>query len=262
IKHAGLPWELGIAETHQTLVMNDLRSRVVLQTDGQLKTGRDVAIAALLGAEAFGFSTAPLVSLGCIMMRQCHLNTCPVGIATQDPELRGKFQGRPEHVTRYLTMVAEELREVMAELGFRTVNEMIGRVDCLRIDKAVRHWKSDGLDLTPVLTPARKPRPDTGVYCRRPQDHGLDKALDNRLIELAQPALAHRQKVYHQLPIVNTSRTVGTLVSHEVAKRDGLELLPDDAIHFKFTGSAGQSFGAFLARGITLALEGDANGYV
>ena len=262
IKHAGLPWELGIAETHQTLVMNDLRSRIVLQTDGQLKTGRDVVIAALLGAEEFGFSTAPLVTLGCIMMRKCHLNTCPVGIATQDPVLRTKFTGKPEHVVNYLFMVAEEARRLMAELGFRTINEMIGRVDCLETDTAIQHWKSDGLDLTPILTPAEKPHPDVGVYCQMSQDHGLDKALDNELVKLAKPAIDQRESVKIELPIINTNRTVGTILSHEVAKAHGLELLPDDTIHIKFNGSAGQSFGAFLAQGITMELEGDANDYV
>ncbi len=222
IKHAGLPWELGIAETHQTLVLNDLRSRVVLQTDGQLKTGRDVVIAALLGAEEFGFSTAPLITLGCIMMRKCHLNTCPVGVATQDPVLRKKFTGKPEHVVNYLWMVAEEAREVMADLGFRTVNDMIGRVDCIQIDDAVKHWKADGLDLTPVLTPAHKPHPNVGVYCQIKQDHGLDKALDNQLIELAQPAIKRGEAVRIELPIINTNRTVGTTLSHEVAKHHGL----------------------------------------
>jgi len=263
IKHAGLPWELGIAETHQTLVLNDLRSRVVLQTDGQLKTGRDVVIAALLGAEEFGFSTAPLITLGCIMMRKCHLNTCPVGIATQDPELRKKFAGRPEHVVDYLFMVAEEAREIMAELGFRTVNEMIGRVDCLQSDAAIRHWKASGLDLSALLTPAEKPHEDVGLYCTQAQDHGLEKALDNTtLLKLAKPALDRREKVWAEVPIVNINRTVGTILSHEVAKKWGEDGLPDDTIHFRLHGSAGQSFGAFLARGITLELEGDANDYV
>ncbi len=262
IKHAGLPWELGIAETHQTLVLNDLRSRVVLQTDGQLKTGRDVVIAALLGAEEYGFSTAPLVTLGCIMMRKCHLNTCPVGIATQDPELRAKFTGTPEHVVNYLFMVAEEARLLMAELGFRTVNEMIGRVDCLQTDDAIRHWKADGLDLTPILTPAQKPHEDVGVYCQIPQDHGLDKALDQQLVARAGPALESGQRVTMDLPIVNTNRTVGTILSHHVVRQWGENGLPDDTIHIKLNGSAGQSFGAFLARGVTLELEGDANDYV
>jgi glutamate synthase (NADPH/NADH) large chain len=262
IKHAGLPWELGLAETHQTLVLNDLRSRVVLQTDGQLKTGRDVVIAALLGAEEYGFSTAPLITLGCIMMRKCHLNTCPVGVATQDPVLRKKFTGKPEHVINYLFMVAEDARAIMAQLGFRTILDMIGRVDCLEPDAAIRHWKSDGLDLTPVLTPAQKLRPDVGVYRQKSQDHGLDKALDRQLIELAEPALERSEQVRIDLPIVNTNRTVGTMLSHEVVKRHGLALLPDDTIQIHFKGSAGQSFGAFLAQGITLRLEGDANDYV
>ncbi len=262
IKHAGLPWELGIAETHQTLVLNDLRSRVVLQTDGQLKTGRDVVIAALLGAEEFGFATAPLVALGCIMMRKCHLNTCPVGIATQDPALRKKFMGKPEHVVNYLFMVAEDARQIMAQLGFRSILECVGRVDCLETNDAIRHWKSDGLDLSPMLTPAEKPYPDAGVYCTKSQDHGLDKALDNDLLRLAAPALERGESVKIELPIINTNRTVGTILSHEVAKRYGLALLPEDTIRIRFTGSAGQSFGAFLAKGITMEIEGDANDYV
>ncbi len=263
IKHAGLPWELGIAETHQTLVLNDLRSRVVLQTDGGLKTGRDVVIAALLGAEEFGFSTAPLITLGCIMMRKCHLNTCPVGIATQDPELRKKFRGKPEHVVNYLFMVAEETRQIMAQLGFRTIDEMVGRVDCLETDAAIKHWKADGLDLTSLLTPIEKPHPDVGTVCTQVQDHGLDKSLDiTQLLDLARPALESGEKVRARLPIINTNRTVGTILSHEIAKKWGEECLPDDTIHFQLHGSAGQSFGAFLARGVTLELEGDANDYV
>jgi len=262
IKHAGLPWELGIAETHQTLVLNDLRSRVVLQTDGSMKTGRDVVIGALLGAEEFGFSTAPLIALGCIMMRKCHLNTCPVGVATQDPELREKFTGQPKHVINYLFMVAEETRQIMAELGFKTINEMIGRVDALKTNEALKHWKSDGLDLTPILTPAAKPHDDVEVYCTKKQDHGLEKALDNKLIELAQSAIQDGEKVRIDLPIVNTNRTVGTTLSHEIAKKWGVDLLPDDTIHIKLSGSAGQSFGAFLAKGVTLELEGDGNDYV
>ena len=209
IKHAGLPWELGIAETHQTLVLNDLRSRVILQTDGGLRTGRDVAIAALLGAEEMGFSTAPLISLGCIMMRKCHLNTCPVGIATQDPMLRKKFAGKPEHVVTYLFLVAEETRRIMADLGFRRLDDMIGRADCLETDDAIRHWKSDGLDLTDLLAPARRPHPDVGVRCLVPQDHGLEHSLDRtQLLRLAEPALdtgrtgpgrlAHRKRASHR----------------------------------------------------------------
>jgi glutamate synthase domain-containing protein 3 len=263
IKHAGLPWELGIAETHQTLVLNDLRSRVVLQTDGGLKTGRDVVIAAILGAEEFGFATAPLVTLGCIMMRKCHLNTCPVGIATQDPVLRKKFAGQPEHVTNYLFMVAEDARQVMAELGFRTIDEMVGRVDCLETNAAIQHWKADGLDLTELLSPIEKPHADVGTYCMRPQNHGLELSLDRtKLLDLAKPALEDGTPVRVELPIVNTNRTVGTILSHEIAKRWGEECLPDGTIHFKLTGSAGQSFGAFLARGVTLELVGDANDYV
>jgi glutamate synthase (NADPH/NADH) large chain len=264
IKHAGLPWELGIAETHQTLVLNDLRSRVILQTDGGLKTGRDVVIAAVLGAEEFGFATAPLITLGCIMMRKCHLNTCPVGIATQDPVLRKKFAGKPEHVVNYLFLVAEEAREIMAEFGFRTVNEMIGRVDILETDDAIRHWKADGLDLRDVLMPAQKPHDGVGVHCQKPQDHGLEKALDNtQLLKLAAPAIEHGHRVRETLPIINTNRTVGAILSHTIAKKWGEGCLPeDDTIHFKFVGSAGQSFGAFLAHGITLELEGDANDYV
>ncbi len=262
IKHAGLPWELGIAETHQTLVLNDLRSRVVLQTDGGLKTGRDVVIAALLGAEEMGFSTAPLITLGCIMMRKCHLNTCPVGIATQDPDLRKKFTGQPEHVVNYLFMVAEEARQIMAKLGFRTINEMVGRSDCLDADDAIEHWKADGLDLSPILAPAQKPHDKVGVYCTQSQDHGLELALDNKLLELAAPALEKGEPVKIELPIINTNRTVGTILSHNVAKQFGADCLPDDTINIRFKGSAGQSFGAFLAKGITLDLEGDANDYV
>ena len=262
IKHAGLPWELGIAETHQTLVLNDLRSRVVLQTDGGLKTGRDIVIAAMLGAEEMGFSTAPLITVGCIMMRKCHLNTCPIGIATQDPELRAKFTGQPEHVVNYLFMVAEEAREIMAELGFRSILDMVGRSDCLDMTKAISHWKTDGLDLTSILTPANKPHENVGVYCTMQQDHQLDKALDNELLRLAKPALSRRQKVKIELPIINTNRTVGTILSHNIAKRFGEEGLPDNTIQIHFNGSAGQSFGAFLAHGVTLDLEGDANDYV
>ncbi len=262
IKHAGLPWELGVAETHQTLVMNDLRSRVVIQTDGQIKTGRDVAIAALLGAEEYGFSTAPLITLGCIMMRKCHLNTCPVGIATQDKELRKKFRGKPEHVVNYLFMVAEDLRRIMSELGFRTVNEMIGRVDCLELDSSIDHWKKDGINLDLMLTPAEKPHPNVEVHQTIKQDHGLEASLDNELIRLAQPAIQKGEKVNIKLPIINTNRVVGTTLSHEIAKAHGENLLPEDTVHIKLNGSAGQSLGAFLARGVTLEVEGDANDYV
>jgi glutamate synthase (NADPH/NADH) large chain len=262
IKHAGLPWELGIAETHQTLVMNDLRSRVRLQTDGQLKTGRDVAVACLLGAEEFGFSTAPLITLGCIMMRKCHLNTCPVGIATQDPELRKKFRGDPEHVVNYFFMVAEECREIMASLGFRTINEMIGRCDVLDVDDAVDHFKAKGIDLTAMLTPARKPHPDVQVYCSISQNHGLDEVLDNRLIKECWPAINDGTPVKVDLMIENIDRACSTMLSHEVSKKWGAEGLPADTIHIKCRGSAGQSLAAWLAAGITLELEGDANDYV
>ena len=262
IKHAGLPWELGIAETHQTLVMNNLRSRVVLQTDGQLKTGRDITIAAILGAEEFGFSTAPLITLGCIMMRKCHLNTCPVGVATQDPELRKKFKGKPEYVVNYLFMVAEEMRGIMAQLGARTVNDLIGRVDLLNTNKAIKHWKASGLDLSRILEPAKVVFENTGFYCTQSQDHGLDKALDNTLIELAKPALEDGTKVNIEHEIININRVVGTMLSNEVCKRYGAEMLPEDTINIKLNGSAGQSLGAFMARGITLTVEGDANDYL
>ncbi|MEZ5552813.1 MAG: glutamate synthase large subunit [Pseudomonadales bacterium] len=262
IKHAGVPWELGIAETHQTLVMNNLRSRVVLQTDGQIKTGRDVAIAALLGAEEFGFATAPLIALGCIMMRKCHLNTCPVGIATQDPALRRKFAGKPEHVVNYLFMVAKELRGIMAEMGFRTINEMVGRVDALEVNAAVDHWKARGLDLSSLLTPAKVPPEFLGSYAIHQQDHMLKSALDNELMELAEPAIARGEKVYDELTIVNTNRVVGAMLSNRIIREVGPQMLPDDTIHFKFHGSAGQSFGAWLAKGVTLEVEGDANDYV
>jgi glutamate synthase (NADPH/NADH) large chain len=262
IKHAGLPWELGIAETHQTLVLNDLRSRVRLQTDGQLKTGRDVVIATLLGAEEFGFATAPLITLGCIMMRKCHLNTCPVGIATQDPELRKKFQGKPEHVVNYLFLVAEEARRIMASLGFRTINEMVGRVDALEVDGAVDHWKAQGVDLSLLLVPALKPHDAVDVYCTRAQDHGLSDVLDRRLIAECAAAIEDGTSVRLELPIINTDRTTGTMLSHEVSKRWGAAGLSDGTIHLKLSGSAGQSFGAWLASGITMELSGDANDYI
>lgn len=263
IKHAGLPWEMGIAEAHQVLVLNNLRSRVVLQTDGGLKTGRDVVIAALLGAEEFGFATAPLIALGCIMMRKCHLNTCPVGIATQDPELRKMFEGKPEHVVNYLFMVAEDARRIMARLGFRTIDEMVGRSEVLHTDDAIKHWKSDGLDLTSVLAPAKKLHENVGTRWSMPQDHGLEKSLDmTKIVAAAKPALERGEKVVIESPIVNINRTVGTILSHEVAKRYGQEGLADDTIRIRLSGSAGQSLGAFLARGITIELEGDANDYV
>ncbi|MGZ4821686.1 MAG: glutamate synthase large subunit [Terriglobales bacterium] len=261
MKHAGIPWELGLAETQQVLVMNDLRGRIRVQTDGKLQTGRDVTIAALLGAEEFGFATAPLVAMGCVMMRKCHLNTCSVGIATQDPLLRKQFTGQPEHVIQYFFFVAEQVREVMASLGFRTVDEMIGRVDMLEMKPAIDHWKARGLDYSAILhnpeVPGRVAR-----RCLQQQDHGLQQALDYQLIESARPALENRSPVQVSLPIRNVHRTVGAMLSGEIARRYGSEGLPDDTIHCRFTGSAGQSFGAFLAKGITLTLEGDANDYV
>ena len=261
IKHAGVPWELGIAETHQTLVMNNLRSRVVLQTDGQLKTGRDVAIACLLGAEEFGFATAPLIALGCIMMRKCHLNTCPVGIATQDPELRKKFLGAPEHVVNYMFMVAKELRQIMAQLGLRSINEMVGRVDLLEVDSAIDHWKAKGLDLTEILTPAQIPQEFLGAFAQHEQDHQLDRALDNKLMELAEPAIKNGETVRAEMEIVNTNRVVGAMLSNKIIREVGPEMLPEGTIHYKFNGSAGQSFGCWLAKGVTLEVEGDANDF-
>jgi glutamate synthase (NADPH/NADH) large chain len=260
LKHAGIPWELGLAETHQVLVLNNLRSRIIVQTDGQMKTGRDVVIAALLGAEEYGFATSALIVTGCIMMRVCHLNTCPVGVATQDPVLREKFTGKPEYVVNYFQMIAEEVRELMAQLGFHTVDEMIGRRDKLDTRKAIDHWKAQKLDLTPVLYMPEVPE---SIPTRRvhDQDHGLDKALDNLLVELAKDALESAKPVELQLPIRNANRTVGTILGSEVTRRYGGNGLPDDTIRIKFTGSAGQSFGAFIPNGITLTLEGDANDY-
>ncbi|HMR63324.1 MAG TPA: glutamate synthase large subunit [Anaerolineae bacterium] len=262
IKHAGLPWELGLAETHQTLVLNNLRSRIVVETDGQLKTGRDVAIAALLGAEEFGFSTAPLVTLGCTMMRVCHLDTCPVGVATQNPELRKKFSGDPAYVVNFMHFVAQELREIMAELGFRTVNEMIGRTDKLEMRPAVDHWKAAGLDFSNILYQPAVP-PEVGRYCQIEQQHGLEKSLDRQvLLELCRPALEKAEPVAATLPIRNTNRVVGTILGSELTRRYGAEGLPEDTIRLRFHGSAGQSLGAFVPNGITLVLEGDANDYV
>ena len=260
IKHAGIPWELGLAETHQVLVMNNLRSRITVQTDGQLKTGRDVVVGALLGAEEFGFATSALIVSGCIMMRVCHLNTCPVGVATQDPVLRQKFTGKPEYVVNYFKMIAQEVRELMAQLGFRTVDEMVGRRDKLDLRKAIDHWKASKLDLTPILYMPEVPE---NVITRHvhAQDHGLDKALDNLLIELAKDALEHKTPVELQLPIRNANRTVGTMLGSEISRRYGRESLPSDTIRIRFTGSAGQSFGAFIPKGLSLTLEGDANDY-
>jgi glutamate synthase (NADPH) large chain len=262
IKHAGAPWELGLAETHQTLLLNDLRSRIVVEVDGQLKTGRDVVIGALLGAEEFGFATAPLVALGCVMMRVCHLNTCPVGVATQDPRLRKKFAGGPEHVVNFMRFIAQEVRELMARLGFRTVAEMVGHSERLEVAKAVDHYKAQGLDFTPIFYQPPV-GPEVGRYCSQKQDHGLDRVLDvTTLLPLCKDALEERQPVSATLPIRNVNRVVGTILGSEVTKRFGAVGLPEDTIKLHFKGSAGQSFGAFVPPGITLVLEGDANDYV
>ena len=262
IKHAGLPWELGIAETQQVLVANGLRSRIVVQTDGQLKTGRDAVIAALLGAEEFGFATAALVVSGCIMLRKCHLNTCSVGIATQDPELRSRFAGRPEHLVNYFMFIAEEMREIMAELGFRTVAEMVGRADALDSREAIEHWKVQGVDLSRMLHFQPAITPGETLYCSEEQDHGLDRALDHQLIGLSEPALKHNTPVEINLPISNSNRTVGAMLSGRIAKAYGEDGLPPETIRINFRGSAGQSFGAFLAPGVALKLEGDTNDYM
>ncbi len=262
IKHAGMPWELGIAETHQTLLLNDLRSRIVVEADGQLKTGRDVVIAALLGAEEFGFATAPIIVMGCIMMRVCHLNTCPVGVATQDPALREKFTGDPAHVVNFMLFVAEEVRELMAALGFRSFNEMIGRVDRLEPRRAIAHWKARGIDLTPLL---HRPQvaAEVGTYCRIAQDHGLDRALDNTtLLDLVLPQLERGRAVRETLPIGNPNRVVGTILGSEITRRYGPGGLSEDRVQLTFNGSAGQSFGAFVPAGMTLVLVGDANDYI
>jgi len=261
IKHAGIPWELGLAETQQVLLLNDLRSRIRVQTDGKLQTGRDVAIAALLGAEEFGFATTPLIAMGCIMMRKCHLNTCSVGIATQDPVLRKQFQGQPEHVINFFFFIAEQVREYMAAMGFRTVDEMVGRVDMLEAQPAVDHWKASGLDLSAILynppVPGRVAR-----RCVQAQDHGLTQALDHALLEQARPSIETRTPITISLPIRNVHRAVGAMLSGEIAKRYGSAGLADDTICVQFQGAAGQSFGAFLAPGVTLRLEGEANDYV
>ena len=260
IKHAGTPWELGLAETQQTLVLNRLRGRIAVQVDGQIKTGRDVVIGAMLGADEFGFATAPLVVSGCIMMRKCHLNTCPVGVATQDPALRKKFSGKPEHVVNYMFFVAEEARELMASLGVRRFDELIGRTDLLDMKKGIEHWKAKGLDFSRIFRMPEMPA-EVARFHSEVQDHGIAKALDNRLVELARPALERGEKVAIDMPIRNINRTVGTLLSHEIAKRYGHDGLPEDTIRVRFAGSAGQSFGAFLARGVTLELIGDTNDY-
>ncbi len=260
IKHAGLPWELGLAETHQTLVKNKLRSRVVVQADGQMKTGRDIAIAALLGAEEWGVATGALVVEGCIMMRKCHLNTCPVGVATQDPELRKRFSGNADHVVNFFRFLVQELREIMAELGFKTVNEMVGQVDSLQMRENIHHWKFSKLDLSPILykEPAAA---HTSLYCTEEQDHGLADVLDWKLLAAAKPAIDNKEKVVASFDIKNTDRTAGTILSNEITKKYRAEGLPEDTIHFKFKGTAGQSFGAFNTYGITHELEGDANDY-
>lgn len=261
IKYAGLPMELGIAETQQVLVMNDLRGRIRVQTDGQLKTGRDVVIAGMLGADEFGFSTIALVTMGCILLRKCHLNTCSVGIATQDVELRKKFMGQPDHVVNYFKFVAEEVREIMAGLGIRKFNDLIGRVDLMETNEVVGHWKAQGIDLTNILHKPDVPE-NVAVHHVEGQDHGLDKALDQQLIESCQEAIHSQKIVRFDCNIKNTNRTVGTMLSSKIAKRYGLKGLPEDTIQIKFHGSAGQSFGAFLAHGVTFTLEGDANDYV
>ena len=264
IKHAGLPWELGIAETHQTLVMNDLRSRVRLETDGQMRTGRDIVIACLLGAEEFGFATAPLITLGCIMMRKCHLNTCPVGIATQDPELRAKFAGKPDSVVNYLFMVAEEARTIMAQLGFRTIDEMVGRVDLLEMADLSQHWKAKHLDLSPILTLAPKPHPDVGTYCQKPQNHGLEQTLDQELLIPAcreRGAIERAERIALDVNIQNIDRAFATSLSHEISKKWGPDGLPEDTIRLRCRGSAGQSVAAWAVSGVTVEIIGDANDY-
>lgn len=262
IKHAGVPWELGLAETQQTLVLNDLRSRIVVEVDGQLKTGRDVVIGALLGGEEFGFATAPLVAMGCIMMRVCHLNTCPVGVATQDPKLRAKFVGTAENVVNFMRFIAQEVRELMAQLGFRKLEDMVGRSDLLETREAVEFYKAKGLNFASIFYQP-KVAPTVGRFCSQGQDHGLKDALDNTtLLKLCEPAIERREKVEATLPIKNTNRVVGTIVGSEVTRRYGADALPEDTIKLNFRGSAGQSFGAFIPRGMTLTLEGDANDYV
>ncbi len=261
IKHAGLPMELGIAETQQVLVMNDLRGRIRVQTDGQLKTGRDVAIAAMLGADEFGFSTTALVTMGCILLRKCHLNTCSVGVATQDPQLRKKFEGKPEHVINFFTFIAEEVREIMAELGFRKFEDMVGRVDMLDTKDTIDHWKAKGIDLTNILHKADVPK-GTAIRHASTQDHDLQKALDNKLIERSKEAIENKTPVRFDSEIKNTNRTVGTMLSSVIARKYGLAGLPKDTIQIKLNGSAGQSFGAFLSHGVTFTLEGEGNDYV
>lgn len=259
LKHAGAPWELGLAETQQTLLLNGLRDRIVVQTDGQLKTGRDVVIAALLGAEEFGFATAPLVVSGCVMMRVCHLDTCPVGVATQNPELRKRYTGKPEFVETFFQYIAVEVREYLAQLGFRSIEEAVGRIEMLKTKRAVDHWKASGLDLAPLLT---RPEVESTLHQSIPQDHGLDAALDNTLIELAEPALTNGKSVKFEVPVRNVNRTVGTMLGAEMTRRFGGEGLPTNTVDITFHGSAGQSFGAFIPQGLTLRLHGDSNDYV
>ena len=258
IKNAGCPWEIGLAETQQTLVQNDLRGRIKLQVDGGFKTGRDVVIGALLGADEFGFATAPLVAMGCILMRVCHLNTCPVGIATQRPELRERFAGQPEHVTKFFFFIAEQTRELMAKLGYRSMDEMIGQTDRLEMRKSINHWKASSLDLADLLY---KPNLENDLHNTGGQNHGLEKAIDMKLLELAEPALERGEKVSIELSIENTNRTVGTILGSEVSRKYGLEGLPDATINIEFTGSAGQSLGAWLPKGIQIRVTGDANDY-
>ncbi len=262
MKHAGAPWELGLAETQQTLLLNGLRDRIVVQVDGQLKTGRDVMIGALLGAEEFGFATAPLVVSGCIMMRVCHLDTCPVGVATQNPVLRERFTGKPEFVENFFMFIAEEVREYMAQLGFRTLNEAVGQVKSLDMTLARAHWKAHRLDLAPVLHEPESAFMNQDLYCSSRQDHGLDKALDQQLIVMSREALDSGKPVRFSTTISNVNRTVGTMLGHEVTKAYGGQGLPDGTIDITFDGSAGNSFGAFVPRGITLRVYGDANDYV
>jgi glutamate synthase (NADPH/NADH) large chain len=260
IKHAGSPWEIGLAETNQTLVLNRLRSRITVQVDGGLRTGRDVVIGAMLGADEFGFATAPLIAAGCIMMRKCHLNTCPVGVATQDPVLRKRFVGQPEHVINYFFFVAEEVRELMAELGYRTINEMIGQIQMLDRDRAIEHWKARGLDFTRLFH-----KPDAGklpIYKTENQNHNLEHVLDRTLIAKATSAIETRKAVRIESPIKSVNRATGAMLSGVIAKKYGHAGLPDDTIHVKLKGTAGQSFGAWVAHGVTLELEGEANDYV
>ena len=259
LKHAGAPWELGLAETQQTLLLNNLRDRIVVQTDGQLKTGRDVVIAALLGAEEFGFATAPLVVSGCIMMRVCHLDTCPVGVATQNPELRKRFSGKPEFVETFFEYIAEEVREILASLGFKTLLEAVGHVEYLDTKRAVDHWKASGLDLSPLLT---RPNVTSPLHNTSAQDHGLAAALDNQLISLSEAALKNKELVRIDLPVRNVNRTVGTMLGAEITRKHGGAGLPDDTIDVTLHGSAGQSLGAFIPRGLTIRLYGDSNDYV